>query len=116
MQELVWEFERLDIRYLVGWSLASSLHGIPKATHDVDLVADITYEHIPLLVEALESDFYIDAEMIREAIQHRISFNVIHLDTMFKAGISIFSRSSTGKRCLPQISSVLRKPGPKEGR
>ena len=89
MQQLAREFERLDIRYLVGGSLASSLHGIPRATHDVDLVADITYEHIPLLVETLESEFYIDAEMILEAIQHQSSFNVIHLATMFKADIFI---------------------------
>jgi hypothetical protein len=88
-QQIAQEFERLDIRYLVGGSLASSLHGIPRATHDVDMVAEITYEHIPKLVEALESEFYIDAEMIRGAIQHRSSFNVIHLATMFKVDIFI---------------------------
>lgn len=90
VQQLAREFERLDIRYLVGGSLASSLHGFSRATHDVDhLVADITYEHIPLLVKTLESEFYIDAEMIREAIQHQSSFNVIHLSTNFKADIFI---------------------------
>lgn len=83
------EFERLDIRYLVGGSLASSLHGIPRATHDADMVAEISYEHIPLLVNALESEFYIDAEMIRQAVQHRSSFNIIHLATMFKIAIFI---------------------------
>jgi hypothetical protein len=41
-QQIAQEFERLDIRYLVGGSLASSLHGIPRATHDVDMVAEIT--------------------------------------------------------------------------
>jgi len=34
-------FEALGIKYLVGGSLASSLHGIPRATQDVDIVADI---------------------------------------------------------------------------
>jgi hypothetical protein len=83
------EFERFAIRYLVGGSLASSLHGIPRATNDVDMVAEITYEHVPLLVKALESEFYIDAEMIRDAIQRQSSFNVIHLATMFKVDIFI---------------------------
>jgi len=59
-QRIAREFERLEIRYLVGGSLASSLHGIPRATNDVDMVADITYEHIPVLVNALKSEFYID--------------------------------------------------------
>jgi hypothetical protein len=88
-QQIAQEFERLDIRYLVGGSLASSLHGIPRSTHDVDMVAEITSEHIPKLVKALESEFYIDAEMIREAIQYRSLFNVIHLATMFKVDIFI---------------------------
>ena len=33
--------ERLGIEYLVGGSLATSLHGIPRATLDVDMVADL---------------------------------------------------------------------------
>jgi hypothetical protein len=53
------------------------------------MVAEISYEYIPLLVNALESEFYIDAEMIRQAIQHRSSFNIIHLATMFKIDIFI---------------------------
>ena len=34
-------FDRLQIPYLVGGSLASSLHGIPRATQDVDMVAGL---------------------------------------------------------------------------
>ena len=88
-QRIAQEFERIGIRYLIGGSLASSLHGIPRATNDVDMVAEITHEHIPLLVKALESDFYIDTEIIREAIQRRSSFNVISLATMFKVDIFV---------------------------
>lgn len=82
-------FESLGIRYLIGGSLASSLHGIPRATHDVDLVAEITNRHIPDLVHALQSTFYVDAEMMREAIRYQRSFNLIHLETMFKIDIFI---------------------------
>jgi hypothetical protein len=39
-------FEDLAIRYLVGGSLASSLYGIPRATQDVDLVAEIELAHV----------------------------------------------------------------------
>jgi hypothetical protein len=38
-QRIAQEFERCGIRYSVGGSLASSLHGIPRATNDVDMVA-----------------------------------------------------------------------------
>jgi hypothetical protein len=32
--------EKLQISHLVGGSLASSVHGVPRATQDVDVVAD----------------------------------------------------------------------------
>jgi hypothetical protein len=40
-QQIAQGFDRLNIRYFVGGSLASSLHGVPRATQDVDIVADI---------------------------------------------------------------------------
>ncbi len=45
-QRVAQTFERLGILYLVGGSLASSLHGIPRATQDVDLVADIKLKQV----------------------------------------------------------------------
>lgn len=105
------EFEQLGIQYFVGGSLASSLHGIPRATNDADMVADITYEHIPKLVTALETEFYIDADMIHKAIQHQSSFNVIHLATMFKVDIFVLkadvaSQEEMRRRGQYQISGT----------
>ena len=82
-------FDHLNIPYLIGGSVASSLHGIPRTTQDVDLVADIKVFQIPLLVASFESAFYADAEMMREAVQRRASFNLIHLATMLKIDVFI---------------------------
>lgn len=82
-------FEELGIKYLIGGSLASSLHGIPRATQDVDIVADIESNHVESLVEALKAEFYVEADMIREAIGNASSFNVIHLATMFKVDVFV---------------------------
>jgi hypothetical protein len=102
-------FDRLQIAYLVGGSLASSLHGIPRATQDVDMVAGLNPKHVAPLVKALETVFYIDANMIHEAIQHGSSFNVIHLDTMFKIDIFVLqddpvSREEMTRRELHKLS------------
>ena len=88
-QRLVREFEDLNIQYYIGGSLASSLHGIPRATQDVDIIADIALQHIPKLIKVLEAEFYIDGDMIKDAIQRRKSFNLIHYETMFKVDIFI---------------------------
>ena len=83
------ELDRLGVLHVVAGSLASSLHGIPRATNDVDVVAAFREEHVDAFVRALESGFYIDADMIREAIAHRSEFNVIELNTMFKVDVFV---------------------------
>ncbi|GJQ37352.1 MAG: hypothetical protein PGMFKBFP_02947 [Anaerolineales bacterium] len=81
--------EQLGIDYAVGGSLASSLHGVMRSTLDVDIVADMKMEHIQPLVAALSKEFYADDEMMRDAIEHRSSFNLIHYETAFKVDIFI---------------------------
>lgn len=82
-------FEVLDVDYLVGGSLASSFHGTPRSTLDVDLVADLKTAHGPLLVARLGDAYYADPERITLAIAKRSSFNVIYLRTMFKVDVFV---------------------------
>jgi hypothetical protein len=82
-------FDQLGIRYCIGGSIASGIHGEYRATNDADLVADIRPEHIASLVKALESEFYIDAEMMRGALRARSSFNLIHLSTAYKVDVYV---------------------------
>ena len=46
-------------------------------------------EHLQPFISALNDDFYLDEEMIADAIRRRASFNIIHLETMFKVDIFI---------------------------
>ena len=95
--------ETLGVTYAIGGSLASAVHGVMRATMDADLVADLRLEHVEPLAQALGDAFYADAEMMREAVGHHSSFNVIHLDTMFKVDVFIakpreFDRSQLARR------------------
>lgn len=82
--------EGFEIRYLIGGSFASAIHGVARMTADVDLVVDLSLNQVDPLVRALESEFYVDAEAIRDAVRRRQSFNLIHLATMFKVDIFVF--------------------------
>ena len=103
---VVSSLESLGVPYLIGGSFASALYGAIRTTMDVDLVADLRMAHVEPLVSALGTAFYVDAEMIRQAIRHRSSFNMIHLETMFKVDVFIhkerpFDRSQFERR-VPQ--------------
>lgn len=98
-------FEGLGIRYAVAGSLASSLHGVMRSTLDVDVVADMRLEHIQPLVAALSKEFYIDDEMIKDAMEHQSSFNLIHYETAFE--VDVFIRKS---RAFDEMQLERRRP------
>lgn len=79
--------EGLGVPHMVAGSLASSLHGIPRATQDIDVVADLSEDRIGPLVDALAEAFYVDAGAAREAVRDRTRFNAIHMETVFKVDI-----------------------------
>jgi hypothetical protein len=99
--------------YLVGGSFASSIVGVERATQDVDFVVALEERHIDGLVAELASDFYIDADLLRAAIVHRASANVIHLPTMVKADLFVLPDTSFARS---QMKRRLRLPilGPGE--
>ena len=108
-QQVVNVLESLDIPYFIGGSLASAVHGVVRATMDVDLVADMRLEQVEPFVQRLGEDFYADAAMIRDAIRRHSSFNLLHLQTMFKVDIFIrrqraYDRSQFERRISQTLS------------
>ena len=103
LRRIVQVLDDLGVPYMVGGSFASSIHGIPRMTQDADLVVDILPRHAVLLTRAVEEDFYVDAGSIRDAIRKRSSFNIIHLDSMFKVDLFVltdreYDRASFARR------------------
>jgi len=79
--------EQLNVPYYIGGSIASSVYGIARSTMDVDLVSELKSEHVKFLVRALQKDYFIDENMILDAIKNKSSFNLIHLKTMIKIDV-----------------------------
>ncbi len=87
--EVIDVLEELDVAYHVGGSFASSIHGIPRQTHDLDLVVDLKPAKVALFVLKLQDRFYVDSEMIHGAIRRQGSTNLVHLETGFKIDLFI---------------------------
>lgn len=104
MGRLVRTLEALGIDYMVAGSVASSHHGLPRATNDADIVVDPTPRALDDLVAALAADgYYADAGLAREALRSRRVFNVIDPETAFKIDLIIrkerpFSREEFSRR------------------
>jgi hypothetical protein len=101
--------EDLAIPHHVGGSFASSVHGFPRQTRDLDLVVDLPASAVPLLVSHLEGEFYLDAERMRQAIRRGSSFNLVHLTTGFKVDVFVsghgaFDRSELSRAGLQRLT------------
>ena len=70
--------ERAGVPYMVTGSIASSYHGEPRATRDLDIVIDPDPATLATLVDLLVADgFYVDREVALEALANRTQFNAI---------------------------------------
>lgn len=102
-------FNRLQIPYLIGGSVASSLLGIPRSTNDADLVADLHPDQITPLITALQNEYYLSETAIQEALARKSSFNLIHLATMLKVDVFILKNEPFDKAAFSRTirSSLL---------
>lgn len=86
--------ERLGVRYLVGGSLASSVHGEPRSTLDVDMVVDLKTAQVGPLVHALGPTYYVDADVALEATAAGASFNAIHVASSVRVDLYVAGRDA----------------------
>jgi hypothetical protein len=94
LEPVIKAFEELGVSYYIGGSIASSAYGIARATLDVDLISNLKSHQVSSLVEKLKSAYFIDGNMIQDAIKTSSSFNLIHLETMLKVDVFILKEKS----------------------
>jgi hypothetical protein len=85
LARLVQKLEQAGIPYMVSGAISSSLHGEPRATNDIDIVIDPAAGQLTAFVQSLGADYYVSPEAARDAFRDRSMFNVIDLDTGWKA-------------------------------
>ena len=80
--------ERLGVRHYVTGSLASALHGEPRATNDADVVAVLRPAQFERLKAELGSRFFLDEDDFLHATASERSFNLI--DEVELAKVDVF--------------------------
>lgn len=89
LSPVVGALRRLEIRHYVGGSVASSFHGAARSTMDVDLVCELAEGDVSQFIELIGKDFYASEAAIRDAVERKTCFNLIHLPTSFKVDIFV---------------------------
>jgi hypothetical protein len=102
LAEIVRALDAAEIPHMVAGSLASTLHGEPRSTQDIDLVIDPEPGNLARFVAHLDPNrFYVgDSD---GALQRRDQFNVIDVTTGWKVDLIIrkdrlFSQTEFARR------------------
>jgi len=95
LRHLVRCFEALKIPYLVTGAIASIAYGEPRFTNDIDIVADIKGDHIIGLKDCFpEEEFFLDVDMVKDAIRHQHQFNIIHPSSGLKIDVILYKKNA----------------------
>ncbi len=82
----------LEIRYVIGGSVAASIYGEPRTTLDLDLMIEANERQVVELTERLRQGFYVDQADAVNAVRSSSSFSVIHLGTSMKVDFFLAER------------------------
>ena len=102
---------RLGVRHFVGGSIASSSYGVPRASIDADVVAELGPAHAPRFVAALRGSYYVSEERVRDAIARRASLNVIHFETMVKVDVFVSKDRPFDRRAFERARPAAAEEG-----
>lgn len=101
-----------NVPFMIAGSFASTAHGLPRTTQDLDIVIDPTSDGLDALLRALPADhYYVDADSARDALHRRTMFNVIDQATGWKIDFIIrknraFSREELARRIAMPLLDV----------
>jgi len=86
-----------NISYMLTGALAINYYGVPRMTHDIDIIVHITSKDIKKIQELFENDFFVSEESIRVALAEGSMFNIIHKDTGYKVDFWILKEDEYSK-------------------
>lgn len=112
LRKVVQTLENAGIEYMLTGSLASSLQGEPRLTHDIDLVVAFPASAAQRITEVFQSpSFYADERQILDAVKRRSMFSVLHVDEGDKIDFWMltdepFDRSRFARRIVEQVFDI----------
>lgn len=104
--------EAAGIPYMVVGSFASTVHGEPRTTLDLDLVIEPTTATLDNFLASIDMDaFYVDPDVARDALRVRSMFNIIDMNSAWKVDLVIrkdrpFSIEELSRRSVQRVADT----------
>ena len=87
-----------NIQYMLTGSIVSSLQGVPRSTHDIDIVLSIRKTEVPVILKAFSpKDYYVNENSVKSAVDNKSQFNVIDINEGDKIDFWVLTDSEFDK-------------------
>ncbi len=98
LEKVIQILSERNIPYMLTGSIVSSLQGIPRSTHDIDIIVSVDKTFIHKITEAFpKQDYYINEKSIEAAINNKDQFNIIDINQGDKIDFWILTDSEYDK-------------------
>ncbi len=102
--------DHVGIDYMGTGSVASALHGQPRATRDIDVVIDPDLSSVQLLVELFPPDRFYVSDAV-SAVERRDMFNIVDTESGWKVDLIVrkdrpFSESEFRRRLPATMAGI----------
>lgn len=87
---------RLDennIHYMITGSVAMTYYAMPRMTRDIDIIVELEIKDVERFYNLFKNDSYISPNMVREEIENRGMFNIIHFQELTKVDFILRKQS-----------------------
>jgi len=79
--------EQINVDYALIGSISCSVYGLPRAARDVDILADLHVEQLPLFLEPLRRAYLFDHRIISQEPLRHACFSLLHVSSLVKVDI-----------------------------
>ena len=93
LQDIADKLTAAGIEYMLTGSVAAFIYGMPRMTHDIDVIVKIFYSNKEKIVRAFEDDYLVAENEIDFALNNNLMFNFFHKTKAAKVDFIIQKRT-----------------------
>ncbi len=82
--DVVGKLKSVGVEYMLTGSFAMNYYAEPRMTRDVDIVIALQINNIKDIVSVFKDDYYISENSVKQAIENKKMFNIIHNEAIIK--------------------------------
>ncbi|MGQ0557223.1 MAG: nucleotidyl transferase AbiEii/AbiGii toxin family protein [Nitrospiraceae bacterium] len=78
LKSVMSRLEAAGIPYMLTGSMAANFYATPRMTRDIDVVIELREAEVERVVTIFQDEYYVDRDMVEQAVKSRSMFNIIH--------------------------------------